>query len=406
MSSLFIFLITLSILIILIYNKIDLGISLLICSGFVVALSGMPPIHALLTLWAGATNTITLELLGIISCILLMGGLMKHVGMLDKMVSSLDALFSDIRASLALIPAAIGMIPMPGGALFSAKISKDVGDRIDISPELKTFINYWFRHIWEYIFPLYPGLVLWVTLLDLEFKRIFFIHLPFTITAITVGIVMLVLKVRPKEMTLNQEPKVNRPKALIDLICAIWPLFVVVLSVLVLKLHILIPLLLCDLYLLFIKTKGWKQRWGIIRNDLSVHILFLIVTVMIFKEIISESSIITRLPIELSGMGIHPHVVVWVIPFLVGILTGIVHAYVGVSAPLMLPFVSGSSIDYTTLAFAFLSGFVGVLLSPVHLCLALSKEFFKAHWAGVYKLLIVPCLILLIMGIIRLIFFG
>ena len=38
--------------------------------------------------------------------------------------------------------------------------------------------------------------------------------------------------------------------------------------------------------------------------------------------------------------------------------------------------------------FAFASGFSGVLLSPVHICLVLTREYFKADMWGVYKKII------------------
>jgi len=46
---------------------------------------------------------------------------------------------------------------------------------------------------------------------------------------------------------------------------------------------------------------------------------------------------------------------------------------------------SGS--DPAVLSFAFAAGFVGVLLSPVHVCLVLTREYFKADGWKVYKML-------------------
>ncbi|MFO0751886.1 MAG: DUF401 family protein [Thermodesulfovibrionales bacterium] len=46
-----------------------------------------------------------------------------------------------------------------------------------------------------------------------------------------------------------------------------------------------------------------------------------------------------------------------------------------------------------TLAFA--SGFLGVLLSPVHLCLVLTREYFKADAWGIYKRIIPASLVIM-----------
>jgi hypothetical protein len=37
------------------------------------------------------------------------------------------------------------------------------------------------------------------------------------------------------------------------------------------------------------------------------------------------------------------------------------------------------------MSFAFTAGFIGVLLSPVHLCLVLTREYFKADLWGIYR---------------------
>ena len=46
-------------------------------------------------------------------------------------------------------------------------------------------------------------------------------------------------------------------------------------------------------------------------------------------------------------------------------------------------------------ALAFASGFAGVMLSPVHLCFVLTREYFSADTAIVYHRLIAPSLIVL-----------
>jgi hypothetical protein len=39
---------------------------------------------------------------------------------------------------------------------------------------------------------------------------------------------------------------------------------------------------------------------------------------------------------------------------------------------------------------AFASGIAGDLLSPFHLCLVLTKDYFHAEWKGIFSLLWVP----------------
>jgi hypothetical protein len=46
------------------------------------------------------------------------------------------------------------------------------------------------------------------------------------------------------------------------------------------------------------------------------------------------------------------------------------------------------------------SGFIGVLFSPLHVCLLLSNEYFKTSLDQVYRHLLVPCLTMLIAALI------
>ena len=50
---------------------------------------------------------------------------------------------------------------------------------LGLSPERRTFVNYWFRHLWEYVVPTYPGLILAATMLGMPVRRFGWINLPF-----------------------------------------------------------------------------------------------------------------------------------------------------------------------------------------------------------------------------------
>ena len=64
--------------------------------------------------------------------------------------------------SIMALPAVIGLVPMPAGARFSAPFVEQMAAQRD--PAWKTAVNYWFRHLWEYWWPLYPGVMLAATL--------------------------------------------------------------------------------------------------------------------------------------------------------------------------------------------------------------------------------------------------
>jgi hypothetical protein len=96
--------------------------------------------------------------------------------------------------------------------------------------------------------------------------------------------------------------------------------------------------------------------------------------------------------------GIPPFPLFIIIPFLVGLVSGLTIAPVGVAFPILFPLIdlTGNGIGYVVLAYA--SGFAGVILSPVHLCLILTREYFHAEMGGIYRLLWLPAAALIAAG--------
>jgi hypothetical protein len=61
--------------------------------------------------------------------------------------------------------------------------------------------------------------------------------------------------------------------------------------------------------------------------------------------------------------------------------------------------------DMILVMFAYVSGFVGILLSPAHLCLALTADYFKAELRDVYKILIWPVSVVFAFALLALVIF-
>jgi hypothetical protein len=96
---------------------------------------------------------------------------------------------------------------------------------------------------------------------------------------------------------------------------------------------------------------------------------------------------------SLQAWGVPADLVVFALPFLVGLLTGLTAAYVGVGFPIVSSafILTGGLGSGVLLAYA--GGLMGIMVSPVHLCLVLTKKYFKAGFRGIYRYLI-PVVIL------------
>ena len=56
----------------------------------------------------------------------------------------------------------------------------------DVTREQKFFVNYWFRHVWEYVWPLYPGIVFAAALVDRPVRDLSILNLPLRAAALDV----------------------------------------------------------------------------------------------------------------------------------------------------------------------------------------------------------------------------
>ncbi len=129
----------------------------------------------------------TIELVVALVLIMVLESVMRKTGMLEEMTKSLFVLPLNQRVLTALIPAIIGLLPSAGGARFSAPLVEQATSDVPYRAEEKVFINYWFRHIWEYSLPLYPGLVLAAHISGVSLGSLILVMIPFSIIWVLLG---------------------------------------------------------------------------------------------------------------------------------------------------------------------------------------------------------------------------
>src|SRR5262249_16135590 len=128
---------------------VDLGLVLVGATLAVEALFPIAPVAFAAAVARGVPSPPTLHPLAAIFVPIALGEFLGGAGPLRLLPRSLSDLIADYRLVLALPPALVGLLPMPAGALVSAPLVNDAAGSKPVSPEARTFINYWFRHLWE-----------------------------------------------------------------------------------------------------------------------------------------------------------------------------------------------------------------------------------------------------------------
>ncbi|RKY99556.1 MAG: TIGR00529 family membrane protein, partial [Candidatus Hydrothermota bacterium] len=143
-------LVAFALMVVLIRMKVPVGVTLIVGTLLLGLMFGMSVEELGLSIARSVIDLTTIRLVVLVAMVILLSEVMRQSGALKKIEGSVKLLFKDSRWGLATIPALIGLMPMPSGALISAPMIEPIADELRLDAPHRTFVNYWFRHIWEY----------------------------------------------------------------------------------------------------------------------------------------------------------------------------------------------------------------------------------------------------------------
>jgi integral membrane protein (TIGR00529 family) len=394
--------------------RLHLSLSLLVGAVAVGFWMGQPAVQIGRGLAVSFTRMETLQLVAIICLILVVSELMKVSGQLNRIVKNFVVMVKSASTVSVVMPALIGLLPMPGGALFSAPMVETAVTGCSLTQDRKTAVNYWFRHIWEFWWPLYPGVVLAVSLLHVEMWRFIMIQATLTLLSVGAGSIFLLKPLRgnnSRDKTENRGVQVLAP-----FLWEIMPILLVVGCIVFLallrsglsrtglqvnlpnSLPLILGLLACFIWVMWANRLGLQDLWRAVINRNTLPMLLLIFGIMAFKGALIDSQAILQIREEMIRYRIPFLMVVMGMPFISGLITGITIGFVGATFPLLVPLFAGlSPLDFLLHAsLAYVSGYVGMMLSPVHICLLVTKDYFKASLAASYRLIYKPAVAVMV----------
>jgi len=413
-----------SLALILIVNRVVRNLSVSVAAG-TLALglwTGYPASVVLGAAWARLRSVDQLCLLGTVFLVIWLSSQMAAAGVLEDLVGSVRSRLSR-RASMAVLPAVIGFLPMPGGAIFSAPLV----DRCDtdglVEPLLKTKANYWFRHIWEYWWPLYPGVLLALAITGLDLWQFALVQMPLTVFAVAAGCVFLLRRIRVADDSPYADPEASvRPR----FVALILPILVVVGTYAAVRLGMwrareawpgvpalnkyvpmMVGLVLAMATLQCQRRLAWRKWRPILLSHRTVTMVVIIAVIRIYGGLIEANlgggaSLVDQMQAEIDGWAVHLFgreselvdlTIIMLLPFIAGITTGVCIGFVGASFPVVVGLLGPDPspahlMAATSLAFGF--GYMGMMLSPVHVCLIVTNQHFRTQLLHSLRGLLLP----------------
>ncbi|GAB4241968.1 MAG: DUF401 family protein [Thermoleophilia bacterium] len=378
--------------------KVNLGLAMLAGSLSLGLSMGMSPSQIAASVARASMDLRGVTLIVALALIMVLENILRKTGTLEDLVGSLRALFGDNRVVMASMPAIIGLLPSPGGAYFSAPLVEESSRGCTIGCERKSFINYWFRHVWEYVSPLYPGFILTAALAGVSMGELFVAQVAFPLTILALGTVVGFRGIAPAPALEN----VDRSRSLVVLVKSAAPIIILMLLVIAGGVNVAVALVAVLAGLFIFHRYGPARFVRAVREGVSLKTLFLVLGVLIFQGVVEDSGVVQTMPQTLDELGVPVLAILFLLPFLVGFITGVAVAFVGIAFPLLLPLVGYPQPDLTMLAFAFASGFAGVMFSPVHLCLILTKQYFGSRLAPIYRSMALPQALVVVVALVQL----
>jgi len=379
-----------SIVVILILLRLKLHPGFAILGGSVVIMLLVLPLNSVpsLMLWT-LIDKQTFTLLVVVASAMTMSSLMEAKGLLAKLAATMEGIGP--RLAMHLIPAVIGLVPMPAGALVSATAVKGLTRRLKLTPEQSTFINYWFRHIWEFSIPVYPTIIVTAAVLAIPIFVVVRTLAPMTVLAIVLG-VLVSYQLLKKTPRIKVGARESARSITYNLFRASWPIFLLVVLIF-LKVDAMIAFPLTLVLLIVQQRAKLPELKKAFIYGLNPRVLLLLYAIMLYKATIESSGVAKILVSDMQAIGLPPSLMLVGLPLLMGLATGFGPAFVGLALPLLIPYiVVDSGINSGALILAFVSGMMGLLLSPMHLCFILSAEYFKAALVKVYRYILLLAL--------------
>ncbi len=344
--------------------------------------------------WLQFSATDNLLLIIIILQVIWLSTQMKQTGVMRDLVGTVSRTLSK-KYSLAVLPALIGLLPMPGGALFSAPMVKDVDSANEVANLDKTKINYWFRHVWEYWWPLYPGVLLAISITKLQIWQFMLLQLPLSLFSILGGYFFLL---RPLK-TLKQTEKQAHQKETVRFGMLVAPIQIVIcvyfliqiafpgISGLSKYLPMIIAIGAAQVFLQLTRPLSLKKIAKIVTSLTSYKLALVVALIRVYGAFIearvADGILLTdHIRAELAALSIPIFIIIILIPFISGLTTGLAVGFVGASFPIVINLIGANPpmptlLSYTVIAFAF--GYMGMMLSPLHVCHLVTNEYFKTN---------------------------
>ena len=321
---------------------------------------------------------------------------LRKSGSLHGMVVTLRNIFSSNKVTLAFMPAFLGLLPSLGGARFSAPIVQEASEGIAVDDEQKSAINLWFRHIFEFSNPLMPGVILACGIANVSIGDLIDQVGWVTILCFVLGWIFLIIPLKitdPEKATNTQHDRTIDWKSLV---LAFGP--IVTSFLLIVAFNVQAALAMGLVVVAFIPLYFWFKRpisvKSVFTESLDKKLFFNVVCILYFIQLLTVIGTLDEIVSVFNNSSLPQAVIIACLSFIFGVMTGMGQGYIAIVMPIVALMAPGNIV---LVGIAMVYGMAGQMVTPTHLCILVTVEYFKCRlWKTIGKCGVLSLLMVLI----------
>lgn len=351
-------------------------------------------------LWIAFTETLTMQrtwdLLLCLYFVMCLEVELRKSGSLHGMVVTLRNIFSSNKVTLAFMPAFLGLLPSLGGARFSAPIVQEASEGIAVDDEQKSAINLWFRHIFEFSNPLMPGVILACGIANVSIGDLIDQVGWVTILCFVLGWIFLIIPLKITDLEKATNTQHDRTIDWKSLVLAFGP--IVTSFLLIVAFNVQAALAMGLVVVAFIPLYFWFKRpisvKSVFTESLDKILFFNVVCILYFIQLLTVIGTLDEIVSVFNNSSLPQAVIIACLSFIFGVMTGMGQGYIAIVMPIVALMAPGNIV---LVGIAMVYGMAGQMVTPTHLCILVTVEYFKCRlWKTIGKCGVLSLLMVLI----------
>lgn len=203
--------------------------------------------------------------------------------------------------------------------------------------------------------------------------------LPMVAILFILGYVFYVRKI-PKSNGISQSK--DKKDDIINLIISLWPIAVTITIILTLKIPVYMAVIPVIIVSAILNKFSVDELIPMVKTAFETKLIVSTVMIMIFKELLTFTGVIGRLPEYFEKLPIHPAIIFSLI-FVIGTLVAGSQAIIALALPLAFATIPDGGLALMILLMCMT--YIAMQVSPTHICLAIVTEAFDVSFIELVK---------------------